>query len=459
MKQTVMSPKFVLTTFFTIFFTLTIYSQWQPVGEGLLPDTQRVASIATVDEHTVWGVSFYDRTPAPVPPDLIPHVFRTTDGGDNFEVHEIMIAQGRICQDIFAVNDSIAWITTNGLRSDSLRGIFKTTDGGKTWQEKFDGPAGGGVIHFFDDTIGIAMHDQFLAYTFDGGENWDNQDPLSTLPFDFAESVFYTAANNAFAIVSDTMWFGTTQGRIFRSLNRGFQWEAIETPFEDNDVIVSTSFRNAQEGIIISYAQMNDNAITFMDSTKVALTYDGGETWELADTIFNFKVSCMAAIPGSEFKFLGATNGLSTISSDSAQTWQHFSYRPYNSIDFLTEELGWVGNGQTSEDHSAIMYKWEGIVSSTPTVEENSLNIHIFPNPFSQNFQLKLSSDDFETYKNSNLVFKAFDLLGKEVWSQVITDIQSEIEFPDATSGIYFYQINTAQAVLASGRIILSKSR
>jgi len=167
-------PKFTITLILTLFLShLNLQSQWRPTGEGILPDTQRVASISVVDANVVWGVAFYDKTPAPVPSDLTPYVFRTISNGDDWEAYPIEAAKGRITQDIFAVDENTAWITTNGLVSDSLRGIFKTTDGGATWIEKFDGPAGGGMIHFFDDTAGIALHDNFITFTEDGGENWD----------------------------------------------------------------------------------------------------------------------------------------------------------------------------------------------------------------------------------------------------------------------------------------------
>lgn len=451
-----MYPKYFFIFLFSIFFLHTLPAQWQPSGLDLLPDTQRVASISVLNEDVVWGISYYDRTPAPVPDTIMPWVFRTRDSGENWDVHPILEAEGRICQDIFGVNDSTAWITTNGLTSDSLRGLFKTIDGGKSWIEKFDGAAGGGFIHFFDDTSGIAIHDKFMIHTIDGGENWENLSPLE-LPLDITETALYTAANNALATVGDTLWFGTTRGHVLRSQNRGIDWEVLETPFESKDVIFSTAFRNGQEGIIISYATLFQDAISFSDSTKVALTFDGGDTWELADTLFDFKVNCMTTIPESELKFLGATNGLSTISTDTAQTWQHFSFRPYNAIEFFTSELGWVGNSQTSFDYPAIMYKWEGIVSSSNSISKNQLKINIFPNPFSESFQLNMNILDFEKYKKDGLTIDVFDILGKKILSKNLTAAQTIIQFPSISNGVYFYILKTKNSMLSNGNLILGK--
>ena len=448
-----MHSKYLLTFIFSVFFLAILPAQWQPSGLDLLPDTQRVASISVLSEEVVWGISYYDRTPAPAPSTTIPWVFHTKNNGEDWEVYPILDAEGRICQDIFGINDSTAWITTNGLTADSLRGLFKTVDGGESWTEKFDGAAGGGFIHFFDDPNGIAIHDKFITHTIDSGENWANLSPLS-LPLGAAETSFYTAANNALATAGDTLWFGTTQGHVLRSHNRGIDWEVLETPFESKDIIVSTAFRNSQEGMIISYATLFQGAVLFSDSTKIALTFDGGDTWELADTLPDFKLNCMTVIPGSEYKFLGVTNGLSTISSDTAQTWQYFSYRPYNAVEFFSSELGWVGNSQTSVDFPSIMYKWEGIVSSNNSITKSEVKINISPNPFSESFQFEMNIIDFEKYKKDDLTLDVFDILGKKILSKSLTSAQFNIQFPSISNGVYFYILKTKNDLLSNGNLI-----
>ena len=62
-----MHSKYLLTFIFSVFFLAILPAQWQPSGLDLLPDTQRVASISVLSEEVVWGISYYDRTPAPAP--------------------------------------------------------------------------------------------------------------------------------------------------------------------------------------------------------------------------------------------------------------------------------------------------------------------------------------------------------------------------------------------------------
>jgi len=443
-----------LKTFFIIalvFLSQTINAQWRPFAENILPDSQRVASISVTNEFTVWAVAYYDKTPAPVPADIIPRVLMTKNGGLTWMSDEITEAQGRITQDIFSIDENTAWITTNGL-SEGTQGLFKTTDGGFTWEEKLASTSAGGLVHFFDANDGIVIHGKFISTTNDGGETW-TPIPIINLPFEGAEDVFYRAGNNALSSQGNTLWFGTTFGRIFRSTDRGMTWEAFDTPLEDNGVIVSTAFRNQQEGILISYSKLEGDSIVFEENTQISLTFDGGETWEMTNTIFDFKINCMTVVPEEDITFMGATNGLSSLSQDTTNTWEYISFRPYNAIEFFGPELGWVGSGETSESHPAAMYKWEGVVTNVNDLLEKTIDLKISPNPFLNQFQIELATKDFQEYQNKNLEFSVVDMLGKTVFSQPINS-QNEIFSMNSPQGTYFYFVKSDEGILNSGKII-----
>jgi len=420
-------------------------------AENMLPDSQRVDSISVHDQNTVWAVSYYDKTPAPVPSDIIPNVLLTQNGGYTWSSHNITEAQGRITQDIFSIDGNTAWITTNGL-SEGTQTLFKTTDSGQSWELKFDDTSAGGLIHFFDANDGILIHGKFMSTTNDGGETWIPIS-ISTLPFVGNEDVFYRAGNNALASQGDTLWFGTTFGRIFRSLDRGLTWESFETPLEDNDVIVSTAFRNEQEGILISYSKLEGDSIVFQENTQISLTFDGGETWEMTDTIFSFKINCMAVVPDEKITFMGATNGLSSLSKDTTSSWEYISFRPYNAIQFFDAELGWVGSGETSDSHPAAMYKWDGIVSSVNDVLVETIDLQISPNPFDNQFQLEIASTDFEKYQKENLELVVLDILGRVTFSQQLNYEKEIISF-SAPQGTYFYMVKSNKGILNNGKLI-----
>lgn len=434
-----------------VFTAQIINAQWRPSAENILPDSQRIASISVIDEITVWAVAYYDKTPAPVPADIIPKVLLTKNGGYTWMSNDIMEAQGRITQDIFSIDDNTAWITTTGL-SEGTQSLFKTSDGGLTWVEKLAAPSAGGLVHFFDANDGIIIHGNFMSTTTDGGETW-NPIPISSLPFIGSEDIFYRAGNNALANQDNTLWFGTTFGRIFRSNDRGLTWEAFDTPLEDDDVIISTAFRNEQEGILISYSKLDGDSTIFGENTQISLTFDGGETWEMTDTIFDFKINCITVIPDEDITFMGATNGLSSFSKDTTNTWENISFRPYNAIEFFTSELGWVGSGQTSESYPAAMYKWDGVVTDVDDVLVETIGVQISPNPFINQFEVTIATKDFQEYQNRNLEFVVIDILGKNIFSQQINYKKENILF-DAPQGAYFYFIKSENGILNTGKLV-----
>lgn len=434
-----------------VLFAITLHAQWQPLATNMLPDSQRVSSISVNDEFTVWAVAYYDKTPAPVPADVIPYVLLTKNGGLTWMSNEIDEAQGKITQDIFSVDGNTAWITTNGL-SQGTQTLYKTTDGGNTWTAKLEDTSAGGLVYFFDANNGIVIHGKFMSTTNDGGETW-NPLPIIDLPFEGNEDIFYRAGNNALAKHGDNLWFGTTFGRIFKSTNRGQTWEVFDTPLDDNDVIVSTAFRNELEGILISYSKLEGDSIVFGEDTKISLTFDGGETWEMTNTIYDFKINCMTVVPEEKITFMGATNGLSSLSSDTTGTWEHFSFRPYNAIEFFNAQLGWVGSGETSVSHPSAMYKWDGIVSNVNNLLEETIGVNVSPNPFADEFQLELNTNDFQKYQNENLELVIVDLLGKTIFSEVIKNDKTNIQF-DAPQGAYLYFVKSNLGILNSGKII-----
>ena len=84
----------------------------------------------------------------------------------------------------------------------------------------------------------------------------------------------------------------------------------------------------------------------------------------------------------------------------------------------------------------------QGVIQPLTTevlsVEENNplaLESTVFPNPTSNNVELRLTS------YNNKLSYKVYNVLGKTVLSQPISGLQTSIPLADKASGIYILQI------------------
>ena len=142
---------------FTFFvFVLTLLSQvsliaqlWEEHAIGVLQNDYGVFDISIVDENVVWAVAFDQTIGNPIPSNHSPHVIKTIDGGLTWERYDIEEASGTISFDIEAFDDQVAFITTNDYGNGIGRTVFKTEDGGESWNSKLNNNAGGVWIRFF----------------------------------------------------------------------------------------------------------------------------------------------------------------------------------------------------------------------------------------------------------------------------------------------------------------------
>ncbi len=114
-------------------------------------------------------------------------IAKTTDGGDSFETVFTSDTSGSLCWKMHFSSDLIGYVAVQDTTSGPGT-IAKTTDGGDTWTElplPVDGDPYGGIgIGFISDNIGwVASEDPAAPVfrTFDGGATWE-EDPALKAP-------------------------------------------------------------------------------------------------------------------------------------------------------------------------------------------------------------------------------------------------------------------------------------
>lgn len=176
---------------------------------------------------------------------------------------------------IHALNASTALIGT-GPRTGAAE-ICRTENGGQSWTRTSVSNITPFVdaIHMFDSRNGIFLGDPKngvwgIGATTDGGVTWAPISPSLTAPGSEA------GWNNAMDFVGDIGWFGTNNGKIYKTTNRGATWTSYPTPGTHS---VDVSFRDANTGSI-RFAAQNGVGIN-----GVAVTTNGGAAWTLLNTI------------------------------------------------------------------------------------------------------------------------------------------------------------------------------
>ena len=82
--------------------------------------------------------------------------------------------------------------------------------------------------------------------------------------------------------------------------------------------------------------------------------------------------------------------------------------------------------------------------------EEKDLNIRIYPNPMSD-----FAVINIENQRESEYSIKIFDVTGKELRTEKISSNQHKFQRENLNSGLYFYQIESKNQMLKTGKLII----
>ena len=370
--------------------------------------------ISIVDSNTVWAVlhEWYG--------DFSDNRFvRTADGGATWQKGGIP-EKGPLGYtiNVLGIDALTAWAVRNTLPEEKTF-LFKTTDGGANWTEALlpfteDSIVAIG-IHFFNDLDGVLYveaHDGTAwsikaVHTQDGGQTWN----YSNTPYLAGERIFMWYGNNVFSVQGDTMWFGTSLSRVFRSVDKGLNWEAFDVPFHHTRPIDCVSFLDAKNGIAAT--ALSDSLggnIAFNDALR---TEDGVENWTripIPMDIFNDpRMVGLAAIPGSKSAYMlygywqTDLSYHQMISLDHGQTGSYVSgpEAKTRSLQFKSPSEGWAGGFAYLNLQSTYVeriYKWTGPPIMGMISGDNEWNrlqaaLELAPNPAVDQVNLQIRQE------------------------------------------------------------------
>lgn len=320
-------------------------AQWQSQHAGFSNDTLGFYEMSLPNDSTVWAVC-YDGKQGLGSGRLVLDFTRTTNGGASWTAGKLGTDTTLSVSNISAISTAEAWVAMHK-RAGTGGGLYRTTDGGLTWNQAaagkiFDANSFPGFVHFFKDkSRGLAVGDPNGGYfeiytTTDGGANWDRvttQHLPATLPNEYG-------LISGFYALDSTIWFGTTAGRIWKSVNFGADWTAHvvdptgrfvnEIAFNDDKLRGVTHVRNNQGG-------------TFLYSTT-----DGGATWSAPNRPSYWKRSRVTAVPGTDALISTSVVPIdpgSAISYDNGTTWAPLDNNiPMAVCRFRNAGIGYAGS-------------------------------------------------------------------------------------------------------------------
>jgi|GEM_PF-1807990 len=272
-----------------------------------------VSKIKFIDENNGYAITYSD-------------LFITNDGGQSWEEYIIFGATSNSFTDISITENQSIYI------SSSKPGLWKSTDGGNNWENKFVGEIGNLTdITFVDDNLGyLCGYDNLKNYVFkteDGGQNWEESYSEQRTN---ASPIIRLEITDLGHIISATL-----NRRIIKSTDQGANWEVFDAT---TDVSINSLTVPSEEVIFAG-----TSGGTIFKSTN------GAESW----SEINFPI-----IPGyfltKDLHFFDGLNGLGAMNKlsnqgklfrtrDGGQTWVELHYGYTNriqGISFYNQSVG-----------------------------------------------------------------------------------------------------------------------
>lgn len=430
--------KSIFTLLFTHAFMVLSAQDWQPLAEGLLPNGYVIFSISAVGDNVVWAVASKEYYQGPIPSSHHSYVLRTADGGQNWTTAEIEEAAGTISFQIVAVDSLTAWITTQDYNSGPGRALYQTIDGGVVWTKKHTNVAAGVALNYFSDGQHWLAHNrQATCRSANNGQTWTN---ATFTGYQTDEYQILNSGANVSSTVGDTLWNGTSAGRIVRFTNYGQEREFLNTGFGPQATITSIAFHDHQNGLLYY-------PISSFGLHRIARSTDGGATWTpLMQQPGNFGWN-ITVVPGSPGTYVLASNyntnsGRVAITKDFGASWSVENLnKSLNAVVFTNSSTGWIGAGKITSSATPALFKYTG-ASLVGTQTPVSLpGFSVSPNPSADIVRFEFEGSG----EASSVLATITDVSGRNVFSGKIFDKQLDISMLDA--GVYFLKIEAGGKV------------
>lgn len=383
---------------------------------------------------------------------------RSLDGGLTWTTGAINLGSADlVIGSIHAMSATTAYVSVwpNG----SLQGgIWVTTNSGATWTKQPTALFNDGLIsfanlvYFWDNNNGVCQGDPANGYfeiytTTNGGTNWVRV-PQGNIPMHQVDEYGYT---HNFEIFGDTIWFGTNQGRIYRSNNRGVNWVwAAQSPISDFGGAAqsgSYAMKNGTDGLLIS------------SDWQFFRTTDGGQTWNAefpgGEYYRNFDI---AFVPGTDNTYVVTGVDIdevgrgSSFSLDGGLNWtdiNNIDPDPVDgggSLEFYDCTHGLASGFTTSSTVGGIWYNLFDWCSTSATKDFAAQGFTAVPNPTSG--ALEISGKDI-----ANVA--VYDILGKEVMNSNFGSLNTvNINLGSLNAGVYMVKVTTAAGASSTTKVV-----
>jgi len=241
-------------------------------------------------------------------------VFKTTNGGDSWQEFETGISV--LANSIYFITPQIGFFTAMDGK------IHRTTDGGQNWTAVWSGTQNIIKMTFYDNQLGLAVGTGgVILRTTDGGQNWTSIANENTNQY-----------NDVYFVNDQTVFAVGILGRIYRSQNAGLNWTRIT--MSTSASLYSIVFITPDEGYVTTS--------TWGINLK---TTNGGLDWS-NDACLGYRNSMAIKTPNGSILLYGEFGHISILPKEG--TWNKPA-APLATPASAVNDQSFTANWQTSQ--------------------------------------------------------------------------------------------------------------
>lgn len=334
-------------------------------------------------------------------------ILHTNDGGNNW-VTQTFDDENYLLRIFFTSPDVGYGVSSSGL-------VFKSTNGGKLWEQLGNAPQHAYIsIYFLDSLRGwLSCFNCGVIHTSDGGLTWVEDSYGQNI-----SSVQFVDEQTGWAVGMDE-----TNGIVKRTTDGGATWIDTQT----YTLLWDVFFINQNDGWT-----SGNNGLYY-------ITNDGGVNWELIDLGYEETIHYI--------DFVNETTGWMIIdyemiirSEDGGYTWEEQILPDEGkafAIDFIDENYGWaVGDG-------IYFTKNGGTTDVQDQITKNKTNLLVYPNPIQNQFTVNYNIEN-----SSSVKIDLLNITGQIVRTLSQTSLQKRehkhsFELTDIPNGLYYIRLIT----------------
>jgi photosystem II stability/assembly factor-like uncharacterized protein len=356
-------------------------TSWQNISDGYFK-TSSVGAVAVAEsDPNIVFVGMGEHAPRGVMTSYGDGVYKSTDAGKTWRKLGLDLTRHISGISIHPLNPEIVYVAAQGALHGASedRGVYKSTDGGKSWRK----------ILYVDDNTGCAdlsmdMTNPHILYAAmwdhrrlpwemrsggkgsglykseDGGETWKRLE--TGLPKELGKmgiSVSRANPNKVYAVIeSDTK---TEKGGVFISNDAGETWTRSS---KDHNTV-----QRAWYYIEIFADPQNENTVYVMN-TSLLKSIDGGKTFNRVK-IAHGDNHCLWINPKNNQNVALANDGGGTVSFNAGQTWSSQNNQPTAQFYRInTDNLFPYNIYGGQQDNSSVMIASRNLAGSSITDKE-----------------------------------------------------------------------------------------